>query len=108
MNSFDKLLNRFLNYEKQLKNLSQNFESQFANFLEFTKKQNNPQQSFKSIHIVGSKGKGSIAQLLSQLMSSTFKTGLFTSPHLLKTNERIQINNKKISFSRLYTLLKKK
>jgi len=106
MNSFDTLLNKFLNYERQLNDLPQNFETQFVNFFKFTKRQNNPQQSFKSIHIVGSKGKGSVAQLLSQLMSSSYKTGLFTSPHLLRTNERIQINNKKTPFSRLYTLLK--
>ena len=53
----------------------------------------NPQSSFKSIHLAGSKGKGSTAVLLaSGLQEMGLKTGLYTSPHLLCYQERIRVN----------------
>ncbi|HPN39346.1 MAG TPA: folylpolyglutamate synthase/dihydrofolate synthase family protein [Melioribacteraceae bacterium] len=53
----------------------------------------NPQNSFKSIHIAGSNGKGSTASYISSLLiESGYKVGLYTSPHLVKFNERIRIN----------------
>lgn len=58
----------------------------------------NPQNKFISIHIAGTKGKGSVAAMLaSVLQESGYRTGLYTSPHLLKFNERIRINGKMIS-----------
>jgi len=53
--------------------------------------------SAKIIHIAGTNGKGSTAHYLNQiLMSAGKRVGLFTSPHLLKWQERIQINGKSI------------
>ena len=53
----------------------------------------NPQQSFPTIHIAGTKGKGSVAALTaSALKAAGYKTGLYTSPHLEDFRERIQIN----------------
>ncbi|MGL4987267.1 MAG: bifunctional folylpolyglutamate synthase/dihydrofolate synthase [Treponemataceae bacterium] len=50
----------------------------------------NPHTTYKSIHIAGSKGKGSIATLLANVLDAAgFKTGLFTSPHILSFFERI-------------------
>ncbi len=58
----------------------------------------NPQDKFKCIHIAGTNGKGSIASILaSVLTASGYKTGLYTSPHLVRFNERICINNIPIS-----------
>jgi dihydrofolate synthase/folylpolyglutamate synthase len=58
----------------------------------------NPQKKFKSIHVAGTNGKGSTcAFLASILMESDYKTGLYTSPHLIDFNERIQIGGKLIS-----------
>ena len=58
----------------------------------------NPQRSFKSIHVAGTNGKGSIASNLSSiLMSSGKKVGLYTSPHLVRFNERVCINNRPVS-----------
>lgn len=58
----------------------------------------NPESRLKLIHIAGTKGKGSTAIFLSQLLqSSKHKVGLFTSPHLVDLRERIQINNQPIS-----------
>tara|TARA_Y100000022_G_C13241793_1_gene372770 strand:- start:455 stop:1657 length:1203 start_codon:yes stop_codon:yes gene_type:complete len=59
---------------------------------------NNPQEKFKSIHIAGTNGKGSTAHLLSSVLQEAgYKTGLYTSPHLVDFRERIKINGKKIS-----------
>jgi len=58
----------------------------------------NPQNSFRSIHIAGTNGKGSTsAMIASILQASGFKTGLFTSPHLVSFTERIRINNEQIT-----------
>lgn len=58
----------------------------------------NPQNNFKSIHIAGTNGKGSSANMIaSVLKESNFKVGLYTSPHLIDFRERIKINGKKIS-----------
>lgn len=58
----------------------------------------NPQNRFSSIHIAGTNGKGSIAAMLSSVLSkSGFRVGLYTSPHLRRFNERIQINGEPIS-----------
>lgn len=52
----------------------------------------------KIIHIAGTNGKGSTSNFLYQMLqSSGFKTALFTSPHILKINERIVFNNNEIS-----------
>lgn len=57
----------------------------------------NPQNYFKSIHIAGTNGKGSVSHMLaSVLQESGYKTGLYTSPHLKDFRERIKINGKMI------------
>jgi len=58
----------------------------------------NPQLSFKSVHVAGTNGKGSTSHMLaSVLQSAGYKVGLFTSPHLKDFRERIRINGKMIS-----------
>jgi len=53
----------------------------------------NPQDNYKSIHIAGTNGKGSTAAMLASiLIESGYKVGLYTSPHLLRFNERIRVN----------------
>ena len=53
-----------------------------------------PDEAFKTIHVTGSKGKGSTATLVSSILQSAgFKTGLFTSPHLLSFTERICVDS---------------
>lgn len=55
----------------------------------------NPQTKFKTIHIAGTNGKGSVAHILaSVLQQAGYKTGLYTSPHLKDFRERIKINGK--------------
>lgn len=57
----------------------------------------NPHKKFKSVHIAGTKGKGSTATMLARMLESCgYKIGLFTSPHISCVRERITINEKKI------------
>jgi dihydrofolate synthase/folylpolyglutamate synthase len=66
----------------------------------------NPEKSFTSIHIAGSKGKGSTAALFaSVLQAAGFTVGLFTSPHILDIRERFQINSRRISIPLYISLL---
>ena len=57
----------------------------------------NPHKKLKCFHIAGSNGKGSTASFLSSiLIEHGYKTGLYTSPHLVRFNERIRINGVEI------------
>ena len=67
---------------------------------------NNPQEKIKVIHVAGTNGKGSVSSMLSQiLIEQGYKVGLYTSPHLVKYNERIKINNTEISDEDFYNLI---
>ncbi|MDP2176497.1 MAG: folylpolyglutamate synthase/dihydrofolate synthase family protein [Bacteroidota bacterium] len=58
----------------------------------------NPHLKFKSIHIAGTNGKGSVSNMLSAIFQSNgYKTGLYTSPHLLDFRERIRINGEMVN-----------
>ena len=58
----------------------------------------NPQEGIKIIHVAGTNGKGSVcAYLNAMLLAGGKKTGLFTSPHLVRINERFQINGDDVS-----------
>ena len=70
----------------------------------------NPHKKLKVVHVAGSKGKGSTAAMIaSVLIHAGYKTGLFTSPHLITPRERCRINNDQISeidFARYLVKLK--
>jgi dihydrofolate synthase/folylpolyglutamate synthase len=58
----------------------------------------NPQEKFKTIHVAGTNGKGSSSHMLAAILASAgYKTGLYTSPHLVDFRERIRINGAQIS-----------
>ena len=53
----------------------------------------NPQHQFKSIHVAGTNGKGSTSHMLASILQTAgYKTGLYTSPHLVDFRERIKID----------------
>jgi len=57
----------------------------------------NPQDHFKSIHIAGTNGKGSVSHMLAAvLQASGYTTGLYTSPHLKDFRERIKVNGEMV------------
>lgn len=58
----------------------------------------NPHQKFKSIHVAGTNGKGSVSHMLAAVFQKAgYKTGLYTSPHLKDFRERIRINGEMVS-----------
>ena len=71
----------------------------------------NPQNSYKTILIAGTNGKGSTAAMTASILHSAgYKTGLYTSPHLVDVRERINVNKKEISandFGQIIALVKK-
>ena len=65
---------------------------------EFLNRLGHPERSMKIIHVAGTNGKGSVCAFLSSMLTEAGKrTALFTSPHLVKINERFQINNQMVS-----------
>jgi dihydrofolate synthase / folylpolyglutamate synthase len=62
------------------------------------KAMHHPEQTFPSVLIAGTNGKGSTAATLAAILrASGLKTGLYTSPHLMRINERIRVNQSEIS-----------
>jgi dihydrofolate synthase / folylpolyglutamate synthase len=70
----------------------------------------NPQDTYPSIHIAGTNGKGSVAAMSESILRhSGLVTGLYTSPHLVRVEERIRINSRQVSprsFSALATCIR--
>src|SRR5262245_8637491 len=61
-----------------------------------------PHRAFRTIHVAGTNGKGSVCNMLSAaLQANGLKTGLFTSPHLVSYTERMRINGKPIAEDRI-------
>ena len=72
----------------------------------------NPQNSYQTILIAGTNGKGSTAAMTaSMLQAAGYKTGLYTSPHLIDVRERIRVNKRQISagdFRKIISAVKQK
>ena len=66
----------------------------------------NPQHNFKSIHIAGTNGKGSVSHSLASVFQEAgYKTALYTSPHLRDFRERIRINGEMISEDKVVSFI---
>jgi len=66
----------------------------------------NPHLKARTVHIAGSKGKGSVAAMVASVLTAAgYSTGLFTSPHLHVINERMRIDGTLVSDEELVTLL---
>jgi len=66
----------------------------------------NPHRDLRSIHIAGTKGKGSTAAMTASILKTAgFKVGLYTSPHLISFRERIRINGEMISEDQVCNLV---
>lgn len=74
------------------------FKKDLGNTKALCKVLGNPEKQFKTIHIAGTNGKGSVSHMLAAILQSAgFKTGLYTSPHLRDFRERIRVNGEMIS-----------
>ncbi len=68
------------------------------NIVHLSESLGNPENEFKCIHIAGTNGKGSVSHMLAAILQTAgYKTGLYTSPHLIDFRERIKINGEMIS-----------
>ena len=77
---------------------SASYKIDLARTLEMDKWFHHPHRSFRTIHIAGTNGKGSVAHMLASiLMKSGLKVGLYTSPHLKDFRERIRINGEPVA-----------
>ncbi len=91
-------LSQFINYEARqpVSYAPEHFNVQA--FAEFLQTLGSPHLAFPSVHIAGSKGKGSTAAMVAAILSQAgLRTGLFTKPHLVTIRERTQIDRQLIS-----------
>jgi dihydrofolate synthase/folylpolyglutamate synthase len=96
----------FIDYERQGPRVRQTWDLRRVD--ELFNLLGNPHLKSKTIHIAGSKGKGSVAVMTSSVLTATgYKTGLFTSPHLHFYNERIRIDGSYISNEEIVTLVER-
>jgi dihydrofolate synthase/folylpolyglutamate synthase len=74
------------------------YKEDLTNTIELCKRLGDPQHKFKSVHVGGTNGKGSTSHMLAAILQvAGYKTGLYTSPHLVDFRERIRINGQMIS-----------
>jgi dihydrofolate synthase/folylpolyglutamate synthase len=94
----EEYLNSFVNYE-QIPGISYAQPGYSLRHVEeLLNRMGNPQLAARTIHIAGTKGKGSVATMIAQVLSSSgYKTGLYTSPHLHTLRERISVDGSLIS-----------
>jgi len=97
-NQAQEYLNSFTNYEQIPGITYAQAGYSLRHVEELLNRMGNPQLAAKTIHIAGTKGKGSVAAMIAQALSSSgYKTGLYTSPHLHNLRERITIDGHLIS-----------
>jgi dihydrofolate synthase/folylpolyglutamate synthase len=76
--------------------------------LELLDRLGNPHKGLRCIHIAGTNGKGSVCAILSSILAKAgYKTGMYTSPHMKRFNERIQVNGREITDKKIEGLIKK-
>jgi dihydrofolate synthase/folylpolyglutamate synthase len=94
----EEYLNSFVNYE-QIPGISYAQPGYSLRHVEeLLTRMGNPQLAARTIHIAGTKGKGSVAAMIAQVLSNSgYKTGLYTSPHFHTLRERISIDGSLIS-----------
>ena len=70
----------------------------FGNITELEKELGEPHRRFRSVHVAGTNGKGSVSHMTAAVLQAAgYRTGLFTSPHLKDFRERIRVNGEMIS-----------
>ena len=73
------------------------FKKDLTNTITLCKHLGDPHQKFKSIHVAGTNGKGSVSHMLAAILQTAgYKVGLYTSPHLKDFRERIKINGEEV------------
>ena len=77
---------------------AQTAKFELENITALTGRMGHPERSYRSVHIAGTNGKGSTAAMLASILRAAgLRTGLYTSPHLLRINERMRVDGAEIS-----------
>ena len=83
------------------------YKADLGNTLQMMEILNHPHHSFKSIHIAGTNGKGSSSHMIASIFQAAgYKTGLYTSPHMVDFRERIKVNGNLISKNEVVNFVK--
>jgi len=94
----EEYLYSFINYERKTGVVYSKENYNLDRFADFLAEAGHPELNQNYIHIAGTKGKGSVSAIVASILSAHgYRTGLFTSPHLLDIRERIRIDGKAIS-----------
>ena len=98
-------LDSLIDYEKRSDfNYKKSFK--LEKMKSFSHRLGDPHRGIKTIHIGGTKGKGSVSSFINSiLMEAGYKTGLYTSPHLFSLRERIRINGEAITEENVTSLI---
>jgi dihydrofolate synthase / folylpolyglutamate synthase len=92
------ILNRFINYERSMPSIYSPETLNLDRVKLLLDRLGRPDRQFRSIHIAGTKGKGSTAAMIESVVRAAgYRTGLYTSPHLHTFRERMRVNNELIS-----------
>ena len=84
------------------------YKADLSNAMALDKSFNHPHKKFRSVHVAGTNGKGSVSHMIaSVLQEAGYKTGLYTSPHLKDFRERIRINGKRIPKKEVVSFVEK-
>jgi len=84
------------------------FKKDLTNITELCNYLGNPQKAFKTIHVGGTNGKGSVSHMLAAVLQTAgYKTGLYTSPHLKDFRERIKVDGTMISEENVVNFVEK-
>lgn len=96
--NYQETLNYLYNSAPLFQNIGQGaYKEGLENTLKLDEYFKSPHKKFKTIHIAGTNGKGSCSHTIASILQSAgYKTGLYTSPHLIDFSERIRINGKPI------------
>lgn len=99
----DSRLERYTNNERK----TGNFEAYTLDGItEALRRVGNPQRAFRSVHVAGTNGKGSVCTMIASVLSrSGVKTGLYTSPHLVSICERISVDGVLITEDQLCSMI---
>ena len=115
--NYDQAVKYLLSLGRELASPQQARATKFdlENMRVVTRELGNPERAFPSVHIAGTNGKGSTAAMLASILRAAgIRAGLYTSPHLLRINERIRVDGADISdadftevFERVQTVIEK-
>jgi len=105
-NQAEKYLNSFINYEMIPGISYAQPDYDLRHVEELLNRMGAPHLTTRTIHIAGTKGKGSVAAMIAQVLTgSGYKTGLYTSPHLHNLRERIKVDGNLISETEFATAM---